>query len=574
MPRVEIPPSVPPAGSRAVPVSRRRTRPPVRRWRRLGRRAQVAPVATILGLLIVVAIIANYLTTTVPSQMSVNDVLHEIQVEDQVGELQALLDSAAASGRTGAPVSQPITLGSPASPPFAGSDGASLTPGNLSGGFNVNFTVGGAPSAVGGGPSEDGAAGKGACTGAGTTRCAAGAWFTTTAISPAVANDLLVFAMTVYEESAALTAAYVSDTSGSAWTILTVGGNALGSNYVQYIFWAIDPKTGSDTVTFNTGTTGPNAHDGSAILFALENVNTATPIDASGTFSTGDATTAPYTTSATVAAPASGLVLGIVSSGNPGATASEFPTITAGSATTPCTATCTAIASEDGEAWGETFGEYEPATTAGTYTASATGSIEPQDWGELAVSINPALTTPVGVPIASGASPPGASLVVHLSNTYAPAAEVAFDQGAVVFVEPGGVPLLIDPPPLSYGLSTITLTIPIFRNVIPSESGTGTADIMLRLISTSSYKIPVTGYTLQHHVTLTLKTPYWAAWMTYFNSESSFAGLVSCKNLVGVTCPAPSSVSYQPGAPLAVITLSLPATSLNLEVALFSVSVS
>jgi hypothetical protein len=530
----------------------------------------VAPVATILGLLLVVTFIANYLTTTLPSQMSVNDVNHEVQVENQVGQLQALLDSVADSGRVGAPVSQPISLGSAGSPPFAGPDSGWISPGNLSGGFNVNFTVGAAPTFVT--PSQDGAAGKGACTGPTPTRCPAGTWFTA-AVSPSVANDLLVLAITVYEQGATLTTADVSDGAGSTWNLVNTGGNAVSggtcraTNFCQYIFWAVDSSIGSDTVTI--GATGLSAHDASAILFALESVNTASPISASGAFATATSTTA----SATVAAPASGLVLGLVSSAS-GGTSTTFPTITAGAAGTPCTATCTLIASEDGESWGVTFGESEPATTAGTYTASATLSTA-YAWGERALAISPAVITPPGgTSITSGGSPPGASLVVHLSNTYAPAAEVAFDQGAVVYAQPGGVPLMIDAPSFSYSTSSVSLTIPVFQGTIPSESGTGTADVMLRLLSTNTYQFPVTGFALQHHVTLSLRTPYWAAWMTYFASTHSLAGLVSCTNLAGTTpCPSPTSASYQPGQSLATITLSLPATSLTLGVAVFAVSV-
>jgi hypothetical protein len=517
----------------------------------------VAPVATLLGLLLVVTFIANYLTTTLPNQMSVNDLNHEIQVENQVGQLQALINSVAESGHAGAPVSQPIMLGSAGSPPFAAPDSGWISPGNLSGGLLVNFTVA-PPATVIASPSQDGAAGKGACTGGGTTRCPAGTWFSAS-VSPSVANDLLVLVVTTYEQSAALNAAYVSDGAGSTWNLVTAGGNRVTANFMEYIFWAIDPGTGSDTVTLNTASTGLTAHDASAVLVALQGENAASPISASGVYATGTSTTA----SATVTAPAAGLVLGLVSI----ATAiSTFPVITAGAT---CTATCTAIASEDGEAWGESFGESEPATTAGTYTASATLSIS-EAWGELALAINPELTTPPGTPIASGWFQPGASLVVHLSNTYAPSAEVAYDQGGVVYAQPGGVPLLIDAPSFSYTQTSVSLTIPVFQGTIPSESGLGTAEVMLSLLSTQVYQFPATGYTLQtgHHVTLSVKTPYGAAWMTYFGSISSLAGLFKCVGLTGAC-----SGIYQPAGPLATITLSLPATSLDLTVAIFTVHV-
>jgi hypothetical protein len=518
----------------------------------------VAPVATILGLLLVVTFIANYLTTTLPNQMSVNDLNHEVQVENQVGQLQALLDSVADSGLVGAPVSQPISLGSAGSPPFAGPDSGWISSGNQSGGFNVNFTVAPPPVVIAS-PSQDGAAGKGACTGGGTTRCAAGIWFTASA-SPSVANDLLVLVVTTYEQSTFLTTAYVSDSAGSTWNLVTAGGNTVAANFVEYVFWAIDSAAGADTVTLNTASTGLTAHDASAILFALQGENSVSPISASGAYATGSSTTA----SATVTAPALGLVLGLVSIAT--AASGTFPVITAGAA---CTAACTAIASEDGEAWGETFGESEPAATAGTYTASATLSIS-EHWGELALAINPQVSTPPGTPIASGWFQPGASLVVHLSNTYAPSAEVAYDQGAVVYAQPGGVPLVIDAPAFSYSGTIMSLEIPVFQGALPSESGVGTVDVMLRLLSSQTYQFPGTGFTLQtgHHVTFSLKTPYGAAWMTYFASMGSLKGLVSCVGLTGAC-----SGAYRPAGPLATITLSLPATSIALTVATFAVNV-
>ncbi|MCI4339501.1 MAG: hypothetical protein L3J68_04125, partial [Thermoplasmata archaeon] len=83
----------------------------IRKWRLRGRRGQVSAVATILGLLLVVTYIANYLTTTLPQQMSINDLNHDVQVEDQLGGLQALIGAAVASNAIGAQFSQPVTLG-------------------------------------------------------------------------------------------------------------------------------------------------------------------------------------------------------------------------------------------------------------------------------------------------------------------------------------------------------------------------------------------------------------------------------------------------------------------------------
>ena len=95
-----------------------------RKWRRRGRRGQVAAVATLLGLLLVVTFIANYLSTQLPNQMAVNDLNHDVLVENQLARFGALLQSATDNGATGVQLTQPLSLGSVGLPPFAAADSA------------------------------------------------------------------------------------------------------------------------------------------------------------------------------------------------------------------------------------------------------------------------------------------------------------------------------------------------------------------------------------------------------------------------------------------------------------------
>ena len=112
-----------------------------RNWRRRGRRAQVAAVATLLGLLLVVTFIANYLSTQLPDQMQANDLNHEIQVENQVGQYAALLQAVSAAHANGAQITQPISLGSAGVPPFAAPDPAYLSaPANGTWAY-INYTL-------------------------------------------------------------------------------------------------------------------------------------------------------------------------------------------------------------------------------------------------------------------------------------------------------------------------------------------------------------------------------------------------------------------------------------------------
>ncbi|HTS33731.1 MAG TPA: hypothetical protein VMI55_07355 [Thermoplasmata archaeon] len=102
-------------------------RRPQRNWRLRGRRGQVSAVATLLGLLLVVTFIANYLTTQLPNQMQANDLSHEITVQNQIGHFDALLQAVSSAHAIGAEVTTPLSLGSDGEPPFAAPDTSYLS---------------------------------------------------------------------------------------------------------------------------------------------------------------------------------------------------------------------------------------------------------------------------------------------------------------------------------------------------------------------------------------------------------------------------------------------------------------
>lgn len=132
-------------GDRARPA---RPRVPVRAWRRRGRKAQVSAVATILGLLLVVSFIANYLSTSLPQYMTVNDVSHDLLVENEVGRLSALLFQASNKSTLGLELSQPIVLGSAGLPPFAPPDRGAIAPAVGGSKETVKFGVTGTATGV------------------------------------------------------------------------------------------------------------------------------------------------------------------------------------------------------------------------------------------------------------------------------------------------------------------------------------------------------------------------------------------------------------------------------------------
>ena len=80
----------------------------------------MSAVAVVLGLLLVVSFISTYALGPLPDQEAQNEFQHELQVENQLARLQAVILS-----QTKGPVPQalmisPLTLGSQPVPPFGG----------------------------------------------------------------------------------------------------------------------------------------------------------------------------------------------------------------------------------------------------------------------------------------------------------------------------------------------------------------------------------------------------------------------------------------------------------------------
>lgn len=164
----------------------------------------------------------------------------------------------------------------------------------------------------------------------------------------------------------------------------------------------------------------------------------------------------------------------------------------------------------------------------------------------------------------------GAGVVVQMHNTYAPAAQVAFDYGAVIFTQYGGIPTMIDPPPISITASAATIWLPIFSPLNNTEGGTGTAILQATLTAVSTQTFPAGGFTITGgKVTLTLVTPFAAAWMAYFAGSPSFAGDATCAP-AGATVCSTTGTFINNGA-LGTITLVLPVSGVTLTVATFTI---
>ena len=90
----------------------------IRQHRRRARKGQVSAVATVLGLLLVVTFISNFIILQIPGEVAQVELAHVLQVEDQMSRLQATIYAQAAQGASPLALISPITLGSQPYPPF------------------------------------------------------------------------------------------------------------------------------------------------------------------------------------------------------------------------------------------------------------------------------------------------------------------------------------------------------------------------------------------------------------------------------------------------------------------------
>ncbi|MGP8076895.1 MAG: hypothetical protein ACLP8Y_09280 [Thermoplasmata archaeon] len=555
------------AGAHAGPAHRRTAASPRRAWRRRSRRAQVSAVATILGLLLVVTFIANYIATTLPNTMGQNDLQHEVTVENQVAQMSALLQATAQSGVVGAEISQPITLGSASAPPFANADSSTVLPGNASGGLGVSFTLAG----------------------------------------PTSFNPPKGFGIT----QASLPAAYCSPTRPTTTvTCSTHSGVLYAWNFSagNGIAYSVTLGTGSNLVELNFATNGSTITIAGIsgmptfiqILGSNDTLTLAAP-DAGGNNPISVNITGNYDTIAAGSFPggASTIYIHVIgdhdvlngdsaSGGNtfyvsvigtadtlaivPGSGSSYYTYFTGFDYLNPVSPSCPygALAHND-SVTGFTIAKLTSANahvyqTFNNSTSNPGNSVHNPSsrWSITNQTVAP-FTCPffsqAVQPISNGLSPPRASLVVQLRNTYAPSAEVAFDQGAVVYAQPGSIPIFYVPPPISFANGILTLFVPQFAGHLGSEAGVGTADITLRLLSSHSFVVPSNSFGFQNssNVVITIKTPYAAAWAANLVGNSALAPFVTC---APISCVTIAKTLYYPGHALDTITLSIPTAGL------------
>ncbi|MGD0588208.1 MAG: hypothetical protein ABSA63_05375 [Thermoplasmata archaeon] len=521
----------------------------------------MSAVATILGLLLVVTFIANYLATTLPNTMGQNDLQHEVTVENQVAQMSALLQATAQSGAVGAEISQPITLGSASAPPFANADSSTVLPGNATGGFGVSFVLAGGatynPPVAGpqGGPYN--VANDPTCI----------------PIPPAQPTNTITCSgasTIIYNFTGALAnqASYGLTLSGGG----VVRVNIISNHSTVSITGSSNPGINllilgsNDTISVVTSTVPENVvivGNYDTLSFTGSGAGTRENVLIVGNHDTVNNVASGSTEVASI--------YGSNDTFNPGTVSnSNFHVFFNGFNPTTPSATCPVDNISQTDTVGSPVGSgstfavtYNNTVYTGTGTVHGTGG----NWA-VTYQIPTPFSCPFFVqsvlPISNGLSPPSASLVVQLRNTYAPSAEVAFDQGAVVYAQPGSIPIFVVPPRISFENGILTLFVPQFSGHFGSEAGVGTADVSLRLLSSQQFVVPSNSFGFQNlsNVIITVKTPYAAAWAANLLGNSALAPFVTC---APISCTTIAKTLYYPGHGLDTITLSIPTSGLSFQ---------
>lgn len=520
--------------------------------------------------------IASYLSTTLPNQMSVNDLNHELAVENQLGQLQARLMAVSTGAAEGAVVSQPITLGSAGAPPFAHPDGSELTP-LVAGSIGVSYSVEGAPVyqpppgwSVGGctGPS------CATCTvlPLGSTNpsqvaCGGNATFDRNFTNGSHAVTTTGGATVGINDSANNSNLWINTTGGAGLDVVVLGSHDVITFAQTGGFHGTIEIVGSYD-TLNLGNTG-----GCVIAVYLVGNHDAISQSSKG--------------GSTVTVNAYGSYVSVNSSTTGGATINVH--YTGFNATNPFSVICPYSNLSSTDSVNGSFkggGSFNVTFNNTNYSGNGTSGGWHEVWQKVHDLACP-FVTPSIVPLANVGLASG--FAVQMKNSYSPVAEVALDSGAVIYTQPGGTPVMIDGPALSYKYTTqthngttfknitqLSLWIPAFLGSVASVSGTGTAELSFQLLGTQSVVASaLTGVSTNPGaaVNVTITSVYAAAWLNYLDSQPALSA--TCAPVGS----APASVCTGPYAPnvgQGKVVISIPETnllSLTIVTAIFAVSV-
>jgi hypothetical protein len=505
----------------------------MRQRRHRARKGQVAAVATILGLLLVVSFVANYLSNVLPAQMEVNELSHITTVEDQLGRLQAVLYAGSLDDRTDLPLTQPVTLGSSGQPPFGAADSGILSPGSTGSNLSFHYTVG---ATVYTAPSWSHGS---LCT-------------TSTAVSCTNSQSNTCSPPLEWNESA----------NGTAYTFSLSGSNNcvqvdwLGSNDVITLavsgsnlgYFTLQLFGANDTVVLGNGFSGSGFH-ASIYLYGQNDTYEA---------ASGPTGSHLFLNTYFIGETAAGTGCGVAN-----LSATDHWSITGSSAGS----------SVQNLTWYNMVGHSTAYhTTSGWPGVGNSGSGDKIGWQNISTSEPCAFWSLQGFTQSSRVS---AGIVAHLNNAYVSPVDVAYQDGAEIYAQEGGTPVMVGGPHFELthepgGTPHVEVWIPQFVGNFTGEAGTETAALVFQLLAFDTVTLPTVPAesALIAPVTLTLNTTFAPAWISYFDSlPALFPNGATC---TGASCTG----TYSPtAAPSEVVATMVDDPSITIQVALYSVVV-
>lgn len=464
----------------------------IRQRRGRARKGQVAAVATVFGLLLVVSFIANFVLLQLPGEMSQEELQHEALVENQISRLQATILAEAAQPSRLVSLTSPVTLGSGAVPPFG-----PPTPGAVSqesaaikttGVYQVSKIVPAPPQWNVG------------------DACASGTG------KPCASNSHTYF----YNYSANNTNNIVIKITGGNDTVVynftgnndTVTIQALGNSVFQ-LFVVVNGS--DDSFTYQKG--GSTLKNPFSVFYFFGQRDTFS-LDPSSS-KTGLVTVDVYFI---------GSLAKLCPYGNLSSTDKFIPITPAGSAALTVNVT-----------WWNAVGYVTP-THFMTYPTGGPGQTLSftNKTGFVQCAFTKAFTTTYTTLHLGG-------LVVHLYNRYQPAADIAYENGAVILAQVGGNAVMLAPPPFTASLTPsgqiARFTLINMISNFSSQSGVTTAAVTAQLLSvqTSVIQSGYQGVYLSSPFWINITTQYPTAWIGYFDSHSFLFPY-------GASCVAPSPI--------------------------------
>jgi hypothetical protein len=518
----------------------------------------VSAVATLFGLLLVVTFISNYILYVLPPQASQAEFQHVLQVENQVGALQATLNAQASKVGYPIPISSPITLGTAPIPPFgyAGTGSLTIQQGNPANGTAATSGV----TLFQRSPTTQ--------TAAWTTGTPAGGCFGTGSGSCSTCPGAGYYSYNIAASGTAVTP--------KSYTPAIAGGVGCPT------FFNVSGSYDHVTLTLNFGSIGPvllqvnGSHDQVTVVNAVSPARAElVSVNIYGTFNT-------YAFTNTAAGGAGGLTVNTRFIATSGTTILVCP---AGAAATNDTLASFTLG--PGANILQKLTWYNTTGTPNAYRLpqGGTNNTIVESWVVIPYTECP-FTTLVTVPF-QGLS----TIVVGLQNYYIPSVQVALDGGAVVELQSAASSVMLVPPSWTFTSTAhgyaLAMTLfqfsPVFtsgggtNSAAPSAvSGTQTTILTTQVLWTNTTTIPFTTTNPVHTVPTSLslvpvwfavKTAFPAAWMQFLDTVNSHAfGSAALCLASAAVCESP------PANTLVTVMARMTLVSLSITVATVSVT--